>query len=61
MLCYVLVTVVVMHSLDKAKLVALLCSRNCGRYAFTAQGYVRCFVIFYEFCLSCIHKTLYVN
>jgi hypothetical protein len=37
-----------MHSQDKAMLVALLCSRNCGSHAFRGEGYVKCFVMFKE-------------
>jgi hypothetical protein len=37
-----------MHSQDKAMLYAFLYSRNCGRHAFTGEGYVSCFVMFKE-------------
>jgi hypothetical protein len=46
MLCYVQGTDLVMHSQDKSMLVALLCSRNCGKHAFTGEAYVSCFVMF---------------
>jgi hypothetical protein len=48
MFCYVQGIEVVMQSQDNAILVALLCSKTCGRHAFTGQVYVICFVMFYE-------------
>jgi RNase P/RNase MRP subunit POP5 len=58
MLCYVLGTVVVMHSDYKAMLIALLCYRKCGSYAFTGEVYVISIVILLELWYSCIHSTI---